>query len=127
MVAHHKNLATVRPSIDCWGTRSFRPKSPRARGGHTPESYNEVLRLQKKIEEIHQPARRSHAATQHTNPGSRKLCAPLQWHAHSPSAPCHDAHGYWLDAKLGTAMYIDATLCAPSSHACGLPAQRRAA
>ncbi|KAG8467964.1 hypothetical protein KFE25_007016 [Diacronema lutheri] len=78
MVAHHKSLAAVRPSIDCWRAHPLpaRPKSPRHADGHTAESYKNVARLQRKIEEIHDPERRSRT-TQTTNPGSGKLAEQL--------------------------------------------------
>lgn len=79
MVAHSRNLAGVRPSVECWHSRPplARPRSARVRAADESFHNNEVLHLQQRIEEIHQPQRRSRT-TQSTNPGSRQRCVPRQ-------------------------------------------------
>lgn len=107
MVAHHKSLAAVRPSIDCWRAHPLpaRPKSPRHADGHTAESYKNVARLQRKIEEIHDPERRSRT-TQTTNPGSGKLYAP------TPAARARRA-------RLGLRQHLTRCLISARALACG--------
>ncbi|KAJ1618852.1 hypothetical protein T492DRAFT_1089992 [Pavlovales sp. CCMP2436] len=92
MVAHHKNLAAICPTVDCWPTRPHTPRRmTKGYGGyHTAESYDEVLRLQRKIEEIHGPGRHVRISG---NPGSRQLAEQLSRNRQASALSSHAAAG----------------------------------